>query len=149
MHTTTVRSDAAEVAAIGVLCVALLGFGALGFATHSSSTVSYLFSVVAVAVVLVVHRRTELSPAVTLALAGLAVAHLAGGLVNVGDDVLYNASLWTSVLEYDHFVHASGVFIGTIVLWTLLVPTPTSPTIRSGGERSSRSPCSADSGSVP
>jgi ABC-type Fe3+-siderophore transport system permease subunit len=108
MQTTTTRSDAAEVAAIGVLCSALLGFGTLGFVTHSPSTVSYLCSVVAVAVVLVVHRRTTLSPTLTLALAGLAVAHLAGGLVNVGDDVLYNAYLWAPVLEYDHFVHASG-----------------------------------------
>lgn len=127
---TTTRSDAAEVAAIGVLCVALAGFGVVGFVTHSPSTVSYLLSVAAVAVVLVVHRRTALSPALTLALAGLAVAHLAGGLVNVGDDVLYNADLWSPVLEYDHFVHASGVFIGTIVLWTLLLPRSEDPVAR-------------------
>lgn len=55
--------------------------------------------------------------------------HLAGGLIRVGDDVLYNAaigpyagSLRTHVIQYDHLVHAFGTFVGTLTLWTLLVP---------------------------
>ena len=128
--TTTARPDAATGLALGVLGVALTGFGVLGFVTHSPSTVSYLFSVAAVTVVLALHQRRTLPPGLTLSLAGLAVAHLAGGLLNVGDDVLYNACLWTPVLQYDHVVHASAVFVGTIVLWTLLMPRSTDPVQR-------------------
>ncbi|MEY2454301.1 MAG: hypothetical protein QOD92_3875 [Acidimicrobiaceae bacterium] len=130
MHTTTTRSDEATRVALGVLGVALTGFGILGFVTNSPSTVSYLFGVTAVAVVLGAHLRRALPPALTLALAGLAVAHLAGGLLNVGDDVLYNAYLGTPVLQYDHLVHSSGVFIGTLVLWHLLMPRSDDPVAR-------------------
>jgi hypothetical protein len=64
-----------------------------------------------------------------IALAVDAVAHLAGGLVSVGNDVLYNAALGTRVaalhthiLQYDHFVHGFGAFIATLTIWTLLAP---------------------------
>jgi putative membrane protein len=64
-----------------------------------------------------------------IALAVDASFHLAGGLVSVGDDVLYNASIGpriaslnTHLLQYDHFVHAFGAFLATLTLWALLAP---------------------------
>jgi hypothetical protein len=43
--------------------------------------------------------------------------------VRVGDGVLYNASFWTEAFQYDHLVHASGVFAGTLVVWTMFRPS--------------------------
>jgi uncharacterized membrane protein YjdF len=59
----------------------------------------------------------------------LAVAILAAGIVAVGDDVLYNASIgpWlsglhTHIIQYDHVVHAFGAFLATLISWALLAP---------------------------
>jgi len=127
MEQTLVRVGAAtpltgsERAAVAVVAVAVAGFGTYGFATGAPSTVAYLATVVAVGVVVARCRRAPLPAPLVAALAGLAVAHLAGGLVPVDGDVLYNASVQGQLLRYDHFVHASGAFVGTVVLWTLLV----------------------------
>ncbi len=53
----------------------------------------------------------------------LSAAHLAGGLVQVGDGVLYNAHWWTEVFQYDHLVHSSASFAATLAVWTLLGST--------------------------
>jgi uncharacterized membrane protein YjdF len=80
-------------------------------------------------------RRAPLPGPLVIALAVDAAAHLAGGLVAVGDDVLYNASigprvasLHTHLVQYDHFVHAFGAFLATLTLWVLLAP-PTSAAV--------------------
>ncbi|MEO7556317.1 MAG: hypothetical protein ABIV94_06895 [Acidimicrobiales bacterium] len=111
--------DETERACLTVLVAALIGFGAYGFQTAAPSTVAYLFTTSMVATTLVWFRRTPLPPRLTAALTVLAVAHLAGGLVRVGDNVLYNAQLGLPAVEYDHFVHAGAVLAGCLVLWDL------------------------------
>jgi subtilase family serine protease len=108
--------------AAAIVAAALVGFGAYGTMTGAPSTVAYLGTVVAVGGALLCLRRRPLPGPLPLALAGLTVAHLAGGLIRVGGGVLYNASPGTQALRYDHFVHAFGVLIGTVVLWMLLAP---------------------------
>ena len=117
------RFDTTELQSLGLLIVSVIGFGIYGLATGSPSTLSYVVTVSVVAALLATYRRDALSPRLTVALSILAIAHLAGGLINVGDDVLYNAHVFSPVLQYDHFVHASGVFLGTVVVWTLLMPS--------------------------
>ena len=58
------------------------------------------------------------------------VVHLSGGLIRVGDDVLYNASPGVELLRYDHFAHALGIFFGTQLLWELLVRDAVQPARR-------------------
>jgi hypothetical protein len=117
------RFNATERRALGLLIVSVAAFGIYGFATDSPSTLSYVVTVSVLGALLATFRRDALPPRLTFALALLVVAHLAGGLINVGDDVLYNAHVFSPALQYDHFVHASGVFLGTIVVWTLLIPS--------------------------
>ncbi len=113
------RWSAAERAALVVAALATTGFGAYGVATAAPSTTAYVFIVAAVAGVVVGLRRSPLPAPLATALAALAVAHLAGGLIRVGDGVLYNASLGSEVFQYDHLVHSSAVLVGTLVVWTL------------------------------
>ena len=108
-----------ERASLAAVALAMAGFGVFGFATGAPSTLAYLCTVGVVAMLTLVVWDPEAPPLLAPTLALLAVAHLAGGLVRVGDDVLYNASLGSPVLRYDHAVHASGVFLGTVVLWTV------------------------------
>ena len=108
-----------ELTALGIVASALVGFAVYGVATGAPSTVAYLCSVVAVTAIVVRLRSAPVPPALALALASLAVAHLAGGLVRVGDGVLYNAQFGSEVFRYDHLVHSSAVFVGTLVVFTL------------------------------
>jgi len=61
-----------------------------------------------------------------LALACLALGHMAGGLVIVGDDVLYNAHPPLHAFQYDHVFHASASGVAAIVLWLFLAKQLTS-----------------------
>jgi hypothetical protein len=103
------------VAALGVV-----GFGIYGFARHEPSTVGYLLSVTILGACLALLRREPLPGWLAAALAGLALGHLAGGLVIVGDDVLYNAHPHLHVLQYDHVFHASASCLAAVVLWRLV-----------------------------
>src|SRR4051812_4757903 len=121
--------------AVAILCAAIAGFAVYGYATHAKSTTGYLFSVVILGALVWRVRRVPLPGALVIALAVDAALHLAGGLVSVGDDVLYNASIGpriaslnTHLLQYDHFVHAFGAFLATLTLWVLLAP-PTASAI--------------------
>jgi Predicted membrane protein (DUF2238) len=112
----------AELVAVGIVGSGAIGFGAYGVATAAPSTVSYLGTVAAIAAGLAwCTRRRAIPPTLILSLAILALAHLAGGLVRVGDEVLYNTHAWTPVLQYDHLVHATGVFLGTLTIWWLFL----------------------------
>jgi uncharacterized membrane protein YjdF len=120
--------------AVGILAAGMVGLGIYGYSTGAKSTTGYLLSVVVVGVLVWQVRRRPLPGPLVIALAVDAVAHLAGGLVAVADDVLYNAavsgtrvaSLHTHILQYDHLVHAFGAFVATLTIWTLLAPpTPT------------------------
>lgn len=111
----------AEVAALRTAMIVIAGFAIFGRLTGSPNTMSYVLTVSAGAALVVALRRRPLPLVLTVGLPLVAVGHLAGGLVSVGDDVLYNAHLWTPVLQFDHLVHSFAVFIGTVALWTLLV----------------------------
>jgi hypothetical protein len=117
-----------EAAGLVIVALAILGFGFYGWRTHAPSTVAYLTIVTAVSVVLVAVRRVPLPGSLVGGLAVLAVAHLAGGLVRIGQDVLYNASAGSPVLRYDHFVHSAGSFLAVLVCVRLFgsreTPTP-------------------------
>ena len=85
-----------------------------------------LFMIVLMAVVAAVYERRAFS---RLALAGLAVwgcAHMAGGLVEVGGDVLYQWMVIPGTLRFDKVVHAFGFGFATIVCFELLRPAHTS-----------------------
>jgi hypothetical protein len=133
-----VATTPSEMLAVMFTAIAMAGFGLYGFVTGAPSTVSYLLSIVAVGFVITRFRRAPIPGPLAIGLAVSATLHLAGGLVSVGNDVLYNASigpfvasLHTHVLQYDHFAHAFAVFVGTLTLWTLLVPHPSSGSRRS------------------
>jgi uncharacterized membrane protein YjdF len=126
-----------ERVAIAIIAAAIVGFGVYGYATGAESTTGYLVSVAVVATLVFRVRRAPLPGLLVVALAVDAAAHLAGGLVAVGNVVLYNASigprvssLHTHILQYDHFVHAFGAFLATLTLWVLLAPETSTDTDR-------------------
>ncbi|MCA1841888.1 MAG: hypothetical protein LC792_01605 [Actinobacteria bacterium] len=120
------RLTGVERSALAIAALALVGFGAHGFAQHEPSTVGYLFSVLVVAGGVAGFRRDPLPGWLALALAGLAIGHLAGGLVTVGGDVLYNAHPPLHIFQYDHVFHASASGIAAVVVWRYLSPQLTS-----------------------
>ena len=112
--------SSAERVAVALALVAVIVFGSYGFAHQAPSTIGYLFSIVALGAVLAIVRREPLPGWLALSLAALAAGHLAGGLVTVGDDVLYNAHPPLRAFQYDHVFHATASGIAAIVLWTFL-----------------------------
>jgi uncharacterized membrane protein YjdF len=117
----------AERAATGTAAVAVAGFTGYGFATHSPSTIGYVSSVLVIAAAVVALRRAVLPPLLAAGLAIAAIVTLAGGLVRVGHDVLYNAStgpyspaLGTHYLQYDHFAHAYVSLVIVFACWFML-----------------------------
>jgi uncharacterized membrane protein YjdF len=117
----------AECGAVQIVAAALAGFCVYGFATGSPSTAGYVFSVLLIGAAIVWLRRAALPDLLAIALAIAAVLHLAGGLINVGRDVLYNASigpytkaLGTHLLQYDHFAHAYVSFVAAFACWVML-----------------------------
>jgi putative membrane protein len=117
----------AERAATGTAVVGIAGFAGYGFATHSPSTVGYVSSVLIIAAAVVGLRRVVLPPLLAAGLAIAAIVTLAGGLIRVGHDVLYNAStgpfnpaLGTHYLQYDHFAHAYVSFVIVFACWIML-----------------------------
>ena len=117
----------AERAAAGTAAVGIAGFAGYGFATHSPSTVGYVSSVLIIAAAVVGLRRVVLPPLLAAGLAIAAIVTLAGGLIRVGHDVLYNANtgpyspaLGTYYLQYDHFAHAYCSFVIVFACWVML-----------------------------
>jgi hypothetical protein len=103
------RLSRAERGAVQVAAVAVAGFCIYGFATGSPSTVGYASAVIVIGAAMVLLRRAALPGLLAAGLAIAAIATLAGGLINVGQEVLYNASigpysktLGTHFLQYDH-----------------------------------------------
>jgi uncharacterized membrane protein YjdF len=117
----------AERTAVVAALVATFAFGTWAVVSGAPSTTTYILSAPVGILVIGWLRREPLPDALAVALAIHAVLHLAGGLIRVGDDVLYNAAigpysatLHTHVLQYDHLVHAFGSFVATLTVWTLL-----------------------------
>jgi len=107
--------------------VAVAGFCSYGFATGSPSTVGYVSSVLIIGAAIVWLRRAAVPGLLAAGLAIAAIATLAGGLINVGHNVLYNASvgpynrtLGTHFLQYDHFAHAYVSFVVVFACWVML-----------------------------
>jgi uncharacterized membrane protein YjdF len=121
------RLSRAERSALLILAAAVIGFWAYGFATGSPSTLGYTVSVLAIAAGIAWLRRTALPGLLAMGLAAAAILDLAGGLINVGQNVLYNASagpysktLGTHFLQYDHFTHAYVSFVVAFACWVML-----------------------------
>src|SRR5215469_8523779 len=83
----------AERGAIAIVAVALVGFCAFGFTTGSPSTVGYVISVLVIGAAIAWLRRAVLPDLLSFGLAISAIVSLAGGLINIGHNVLYNASI--------------------------------------------------------
>jgi len=108
---------AAERRSLGVALLAVVVLGTYGFRDGAHNTIGYLVSVGAFAAAVGLVRREPLHPGLAGALGALVVGHLAGGLVNIGDDVLYNTHPNVPALQYDHIFHASASAIGVVALW--------------------------------
>jgi len=111
-----------ERASVHTIAVIVGCFAVFGLATHEPSTMSYALTVVAAGAALLALRREPLPPSICRAFPLLVAAHLAGGLIHIGDDVLYNTSFLLPAFEYDHLVHGSAVALATIAAWHVLVP---------------------------
>jgi putative membrane protein len=121
------RLSRAERGSVQVAAVAVAGFCIYGFATGSPSTVGYVSSVIVIGAAIVWLRRAVLPGLLAAGLAIAAMATLAGGLITVGQNVLYNASigpysktLGTHILQYDHLTHAYVSFVVAFTCWIML-----------------------------
>jgi uncharacterized membrane protein YjdF len=127
---TRVPLTEAETRALGVVGLALVGFGVHGVVHGVPGTVEYLVTVVVLIAVIFRLRKEAISGPLAGAMAVVAIVHLSGGLIRIGDDVLYNASPGVELFRYDHFAHALGIFFGTQLLWELLVRDAVQPARR-------------------
>jgi hypothetical protein len=121
------RLSSAERRAFQVAALSVTAFCIYGFATGSPSTVGYVSSVIGIGAAIVWLRRAALPGALAAGLAIAAIATLAGGLINVGQNVLFNASIGpyskmagTHVLQYDHLIHAYVSFVVVFACWVML-----------------------------
>jgi uncharacterized membrane protein YjdF len=121
------RLSRVERGSVRVAAVAVAGFCIYGFATGSPSTVGYVSSVIVIGAAIVWLRRAALPGLLAAGLAIAAIATLAGGLINVGQNVLYNASigpysqaLRTHLLQYDHLAHAYVSFVAAFACWVMV-----------------------------
>jgi uncharacterized membrane protein YjdF len=95
-------------------------FGAYGVAIGSPNTAIYLVGIVLLGALLLRVARAPLPGWLGTAIAVAAGLHLAGGLVPVGDDVLYNATAGGQLWRYDHLAHGFASFVGTVLAAHLL-----------------------------
>jgi hypothetical protein len=104
-----------------VVAAYVAGWSVYGWLAGSPATLAYLVTIVALAsIVTWVHVRVGLSRGVLWTIAAWGAAHMAGGLVAVGDGVLYNASLGVPLLRYDRVVHAIGFGTAAVACWEAL-----------------------------
>ena len=110
---------------LGYLAVAFL----LSFRAGNGEFLYYIAIVLALAfIVLAVHKRVNLSPALLWCLSAWGFFHMLGGLLPVPEswpingDVRVLYSLWfiPGYLKYDHIIHAYGFAIATWVCWQAL-----------------------------
>ena len=128
------RLSRAERGSVLIAALAVAGFASYGFATHSPSTVGYVSSVFVIAAAVVGLRRAVLPGLLAAGLAIAAIVTLAGGLIRVGHDVLYNAStgryspsLGTHFLQYDHVAHAYVSFVIVFACWFMIAAPHAGP----------------------
>lgn len=112
----------------------LIGFTIYGLARGSSEALVYLIAVgLVMAFVARLYGRTGLSRGVLWALSAWGIAHMAGGLIPVGDGVLYNQPLGFDLIRYDRVVHAFGFGAATVAGWQVLRSWVRAPQAISGG----------------
>lgn len=111
----------AQLAPVSVLAVGTASLLALGIATGRDNWPVYAVVVLGgAAVVTRLHVRVGLSTPTIWGLTAFALGHLAGGMVAVGDGILYQLWLVDGVLRYDNLQHAVGFgFVGR-ALWETL-----------------------------
>ena len=98
-----------------------IAFGVYGFVTTSPSTIVYLVFVGALMTfVATTHSRVRFSAGVLWGLALWGLLHMAGGLVQVDDGILYRMQLVPSVIRFDQAVHAFGFGFATLAAWQCL-----------------------------
>jgi uncharacterized membrane protein YjdF len=121
------RLSRAERISVQAAALAVAGFCVYGFATGSPSTVGYVSSVLVIGSAVVWMPRAVLPGLLAAGLAIAAMVTLAGGLIDVGHNVLYNASigpysktLGTHFLQYDHIAHAYVSFVIAFACWFML-----------------------------
>ena len=111
----------AEPLLVGIVIAYVVGWTAYGFVVHAHATWAYLGTMILlIAAIAAVHVRVGLSRPVLWTLCAWGFAHMAGGLVDVGDGVLYNASLGLPLLRYDRVVHAIGFGTAAVACWQAL-----------------------------
>lgn len=94
------------------------GWTVYGFVADRPGTIPYLLTMVVLFAVLVaLEARIRFSGTVLWIFCAWGFAHMAGGLVPVGDGVLYNAALGVPLLRYDRAVHAVGFGTAAIACW--------------------------------
>ncbi|HKJ54607.1 MAG TPA: DUF2238 domain-containing protein [Nitriliruptoraceae bacterium] len=108
------------IAVTGAIVTALLSIGA---ADGLPNWPVYLGVVlIGLAAVVWIDRRHPLSWFTKVGLAVFAVGHVAGGMVPVGDGVLYAAWIVEPVVRYDNVQHAIGFGVVGRTAWEVLRP---------------------------
>ena len=72
--------------------------------------------------VIAYHRDLKMSTAVLIALSFVGLLHLMGGHLYLNGTRLYDVYLIGNIIRYDNFVHAVGIFVITLVLYSAVVP---------------------------
>lgn len=108
-----------------ILCIAsagyLVAFVAFGLSSDRSQTSFYaLFMVIAFALVVMTYSHFRLRPITLWGLTIWGIAHMAGGLLSIGGDVLYRFDLVPGVLRFDQIVHTFGFGFATAACWDVL-----------------------------
>lgn len=113
--------------------VSLIAFIAIGVVNGSEATIPYLvFLLLAMWIVAALHARRPFSLLVLWGLAVWQLVHLAGGIIPLGNAVLYNVQLIPVLLRYDQAVHAFGFAVATIACAEVLrarIPGPADATV--------------------
>ncbi len=112
------RRPAAEIAVLSFVVAATVFFAVYGVITDATSTVAYVVVVLSVTLWCAVMQQHHPVPIVlVIGLATIAVAHLAGGLVRVSGDPLYDAWIGSETFRYDHAVHPAAMFTAVLTAW--------------------------------
>ena len=130
MRRLTVEQPILSIFSLGYLVT----FVTFGLASDLSQTIFYaVFMVVAFALVAVTYTHFRLRPITLWGLSLWGVAHMTGGLLSVGGDMLYRFDLIPGMLRFDQVVHAFGFGFAAAACWDVLgdVITQDRPAARS------------------
>ena len=98
-----------------------LGFIAYGLVTGASQTIFYVVFIAGPAVIVaLLYPRARFSAAVLWGLALWGLAHMVGGLVEVGGEVVYQRSLGGGEFRFDKVVHFFGFGFAALAAFELL-----------------------------